>query len=118
VSKPGVAVSPVLVLAGALLVGGAGIEIAAQPRPAGGERETSPIQHGAQPNPGEVRPGSPEGDTESATEGMLLPERERRIFGLPLPALLVIGSVIVVLLALPAVIRRSRRRPPRVLPRD
>src|SRR2546427_8282397 len=38
--------------------------------------DNRPVQHGAQPNPQEVRPGSPQGDAPSAAVGTL--ERDRR----------------------------------------
>lgn len=70
------------------------------------------VQHGAQPNPQEVRPGNPQGDAPSATVGSLERDRvERRILGLPVTAVLVIGGALVVLLTLGSVvIPRARRR--------
>jgi hypothetical protein len=70
------------------------------------------VQHGAQPNPQEVRPGSPEGDSPSTAVGTLERDTvERRILGLPVNALLVIGGVLVVLLVVGGiVIPRARRR--------
>jgi hypothetical protein len=92
------------------LVTGAGVALdaSAQPRSSDGGRDRAPV-HGAQPNPGEVRPGSPHGDADSATAGQIVPEPDRRVLGLTLPAVFVIGAVILVLLALPAVVLRSRR---------
>jgi hypothetical protein len=79
-------------------------------RPDGGA-----VQHGAQPDPGAVRPGTPDGDAPSAATGQLLRRPERRVLGLPVTAVLVIGGVIVGLLVLgwivvPASRRRDRAR--------
>src|SRR5262245_54599922 len=69
------------------------------------------VQHGAQPNAEEVRPGSPDGDSPSAAVGDLRSTQERRILGLPVNAALVIGGVLVVLLLVAgAVLPRARRR--------
>jgi hypothetical protein len=70
------------------------------------------VQHGSQPNPQEVRPGSPEGDNPSTAVGALEHDpMKRRILGLPVNALLVIGGVLVVLVVIAGiVIPRSRRR--------
>jgi hypothetical protein len=70
------------------------------------------VQHGSQPNPQEVRPGSPEGDSPSTAVGTLEHDPvKRRILGLPVNALLVIGGVLVVLVVIAGiVIPRSRRR--------
>jgi len=71
-----------------------------------------PVQHGAQPNPLEVRPGSPQGDAPSAAVGTLERDRvERRVLGLPITAVLVIGAVLIAILALVGlVVPRARRR--------
>jgi hypothetical protein len=71
------------------------------------------IQHGAQPNAEEVRPGSPSGNMPSAAVGNLQRDPvERRILGLPITAALVIAAVLVVLVALGAFVIPgiSRRR--------
>ena len=69
------------------------------------------VQHGAQPNPEEVRPANPDGDSPSAAAGSLRDTRERRILGLPVNAVLLIAGVLVVLLlAAGAVLPRARRR--------
>jgi hypothetical protein len=83
------------------------------PPPAKGDRE--PVQHGAQPNPGEVRPGTAEGDYPSATAGDLVTRQERRILGLPITTTLVLAAVILALLAvagvvIPSASRRNRAR--------
>ena len=72
------------------------------------------VQHGAQPNPAQVRPGSPEGDAPSASAGTLVKEPERRIFGLPVTAALLIGAVLIVLFVIAGVVipgARRRERP-------
>jgi len=74
--------------------------------------DNRPVQHGARPNPEEVRPGSPQGDAPSAAVGTLERDRvERRVLGLPVTAVLVIGAALVAILALAGVvIPRARRR--------
>jgi hypothetical protein len=75
---------------------------------AGGQ---DPVQHGAQPNPQEVRPGSPDGDSPSATAGEVVRREEtRRVLGLPVNAVLVIAGALLALLGLAGVLLpRSRR---------
>jgi hypothetical protein len=87
--------------------------VAAQiaPPPAKGDR--APVQHGAQPNPDELRPGSRDGDAPSAAAGDLVAKPGRRVFGLPVNAALVVGGLLVALLvvagvAIPAAARRRR----------
>jgi hypothetical protein len=80
-----------------------------------GPKDDGVVQRGTQPNPGEVRPGSAEGDSPSASAGTLREEQARRIFGLPVTAALVIAAAIVVLLALAGIVvpparRRARAR--------
>jgi hypothetical protein len=81
-------------------------------------RRTAPagrdaIQHGAQPDPGAVRPGNRDGDAPSASVGTLRPEERARILGFPVNAVLVIAGVLVLIAAVGAVAvpraRRSRR---------
>jgi hypothetical protein len=76
-----------------------------------GAGSQGPVQHGAQPNPQEVRPGSPDGDSPSATAGELVRgEETRRVLGLPVNAVLVIAGVLLALLGLAGVlIPRTRR---------
>ena len=83
------------------------------PPAAKGDRE--PVQHGAQPNPGEVRPGTAEGDHPSAAAGDLVTRRERRILGLPVTTTLVLGGLVLALLVVAGVVipganRRRRAR--------
>ena len=76
-----------------------------------GPKDSGIVQRGAQPNPGEVRPGSPAGDAPSASAGTLREQQARRIFGLPVSAALVIGTVIGAILALAGIaLPPSRRR--------
>jgi hypothetical protein len=76
-----------------------------------GPKDDGVVQHGAQPNAGEVRPGNRDGDSPSASAGTLREEHARRIFGLPVAAALLIGAVIVAMLVLAGiVIPRARAR--------
>ena len=81
------------------------------------ENRASPIQHGAQPNPGEVRPPSADGNISSPSAGTLMVEKTPDgLWGLPAYAVGAIGIVIVVLVALAVSARRSqiqRQRPVR-----
>jgi hypothetical protein len=78
----------------------------------GQKSDGSAIQHGAQPDPGAVRPGTREGDAPSASAGTLVRDPvERRILGLPVTAAMTIAGVLIVLAIIGAVlIPRSRRR--------
>jgi hypothetical protein len=67
-------------------------------------------QRGSEPIAGEVRPGNREGNAPSASAGTLLRgPGERRIFGLPVTAAIVIGGVIVALALAGFAIQRGRR---------
>jgi hypothetical protein len=73
------------------------------------------VQHGAQPNAGEVRPGNREGDSPSAAAGELVPKPGRRILGLPVNAALLIAGLLVGLaivagIVIPGASRRRRAR--------
>ena len=69
------------------------------------------VQHGAQPNAGEVRPGTPNGDQPSASAGELRPREVARIFGLPVTSALIIAGAIILLVAIAGfVVPESRRR--------
>jgi hypothetical protein len=69
------------------------------------------LQDSAQPNPQEVRPASPDGDSPSDTAGTLARQpKARRLLGLPVDAVMWIGGILVVLLLVAAVIAS---RPPR-----
>jgi hypothetical protein len=84
-------------------------------RPDAGGKDGA-VQHGAQPNPQEVRPGNRDGDAPSAAAGEVVRgPAPRRIFGLPPNAALLIGAVLVTLfviggLVVPASRRRQRAR--------
>lgn len=67
-------------------------------------------QRGSEPNAGEVRPGNRDGNAPSASAGTLLRGPvERRIFGLPVTAAIVISGVIVALALAGFAIQRRRR---------
>jgi hypothetical protein len=71
------------------------------------------VQRGGQPNPAEVRPGSPDGDAPSASAGQLLRNPQPRILGLPVNTALMIGGVLLALLLLAWIVipaARSSRR--------
>jgi hypothetical protein len=69
------------------------------------------VQHGAQPNPNEVRPGNRDGDSPSASAGDIVREQERRVLGLPVNAALVIaGALVVIAIIGAAAMPRSARR--------
>jgi hypothetical protein len=99
--------------------------LALVPTFAGAQEERRPApQQGTAPNYGtgqdtgtgpggqEIRPGNRDGDAPSASAGRIAREPvERRIFGMPVAALLVISAVLLGLLALAGlVLPRSRRR--------
>ncbi len=111
----------------ALIVLAAATPVVAQDRPAAGmnreqnapgaagPKDSGVVQRGAQPNPGEVRPGNRDGDAPSAAAGELMPQPARRILGLPVDAALIIGGVLVVLalfagVVIPGARRRDRAR--------
>jgi hypothetical protein len=88
---------------------------AAQVVPPAAKSDRDAVQHGTQPNPGEVRPGSRDGDAPSAAAGDLVPRPARRILGLPVNALLVVTGALVALaivagLVIPGASRRRRAR--------
>jgi hypothetical protein len=67
-------------------------------------------QRGSEPNAGEVRPGNRDGNAPSASAGTLLRRpAERRIFGLPVTAAIVIGGGIAALALAGFAIERRRR---------
>jgi len=111
----------------ALIVLAAATPVVAQDRPAAGmnreqnapgaagPKDSGVVQRGAQPNPGEVRPGNRDGDAPSAAAGELMPRPARRILGLPVDAALIIAGLLVVLalfagLVIPGARRRDRAR--------
>ena len=111
----------------ALIVLAAATPVVAQDRPAAGmnreqnapgaagPKDSGVVQRGAQPNPGEVRPGNRDGDAPSAAAGELIPRPARRILGLPVDAALIIAGLLVVLalfagVVIPGARRRDRAR--------
>ena len=67
-------------------------------------------QRGSEPNAGEVRAGNRDGNAPSASAGTLLRSPvERRIFGLPVTAAIVIGGGIAALALAGFAIERRRR---------
>jgi len=111
----------------ALIVLAAATPVVAQDRPAAGmnreqnapgaagPKDSGVVQRGAQPNPGEVRPGNRDGDAPSAAAGELMPRPTRRILGLPVDAALIIAGLLVVLalfagVVIPGARRRDRAR--------
>jgi hypothetical protein len=83
------------------------------PPPAKGNADA--VQHGAQPNPDEVRPGSRDGDAPSASAGEIVQTPAHRVLGLPVNTVLVIAGALVVLLILAGLVipgagRRLRAR--------
>lgn len=75
-----------------------------------GPKDDGVVQRGGQPNAGEVRPGNADGNSPSASAGILREEQARRIFGLPVTAALLIGAVIVAILAFAGIAVPSARR--------
>ena len=76
-----------------------------------GPKEDGVVQRGSQPNAGEVRPGSRDGDHPSASAGELRPREAQRIFGLPVTAALVIAAAIIAIVAVAGfVVPQARRR--------
>jgi hypothetical protein len=76
-----------------------------------GPKEDGVVQHGAQPNAGEVRPGTRDGDYPSASAGELRTREAQRIFGLPVTTALVIAAAIIAIVAIAGfVVPESRRR--------
>jgi hypothetical protein len=108
----------------AVLVTAPGVATAQPSRPAAGinQEQGAPgsagpgpgvVQRGGQPNPAEVRPGSPDGDAPSASAGQLLRNPQPRILGLPVNTALMIGGVLLALLLLAWIVipaARSSRR--------
>jgi hypothetical protein len=86
--------------------------VAAQMVPAPEKSDGQAVQHGAQPNPSEVRPGSRDGDAPSAAAGDLLTKPGRRVFGLPITTVLVVAGLLVALVVVAGVVipGASRRR--------
>jgi hypothetical protein len=97
------------VLLTALLAAPAAAQVV--PPPAKSDRDA--VQHGAQPNPTEVRPGNRDGDAPSAATGELVAKPTRRVLGLPVTTALVVAGVLIALVVaagvvIPSVGRRRR----------
>jgi hypothetical protein len=75
-----------------------------------GPKSDGVVQRGQQPNAAEVRPGNRDGDAPSASAGNVVGPRERRIFGLPVTAAMLIGGALVVLLVVAGVVIPNARR--------
>ena len=84
----------------------------AQVAPPSAKSDREAVQHGAQPNASEVRPGSREGDAPSAATGDLVTKPGRRVLGLPVTAVLLIAGLLIVLVVVAGVVipGASRRR--------
>ena len=81
------------------------------PGSTGGSRDGSAVQHGAQPNAGEVRPGNTDGDSPSASAGTIVKRQvDRRIFGLPVNAVMVIGAALIAIVVVAGLVVPTRRR--------
>jgi hypothetical protein len=78
--------------------------VAAQVVPAQEKSGGQAVQHGAQPNPNEVRPGSRDGDAPSAAAGDLLARPGRRVFGFPITTVLVVAGLLVALVVVAGVV--------------
>jgi hypothetical protein len=86
----------------------AGAQTGALPPPA--KSDKAPVEHGARPDPGEVRPGNRDGDAPSASIGTVEREAPRRFLGLPISAVMTIGGVIIGLLVIAGVVLPAMRR--------
>ena len=96
-----------LVLIALALAAGAAAAVLAQ----------QPVQHGAQPNPGEVRPPSPEGNAPSSATGTLDRAREPgNLLGMRTGLTVILAVLVVVIVAglIFGGLRVSARRPPAV----
>ena len=68
-----------------------------------------PVQHGAQPNPGEVRPANPQGNAPSEATGTLLPERAPlRVLGMPPGLAFGLAGLVILVAGLLLYARRRR----------
>jgi hypothetical protein len=91
------------VLLGALLLTHAAPTTAATPEP---------VQHGAQPNPGEVRPPNPQGNAPSSATGTLTTDPSpTRPLGVSVGMLIAVGALGVLVAALWLYSRRVRAGP-------
>jgi hypothetical protein len=105
-----------------VLVLGVAVPAGAQDRPAAGvnreqgvpgsagPKSDGVVQRGQQPNAAEVRPGNRDGDAPSASAGDVVRRPAQRIFGLPVTAALLIGTVLIALVVVAGVVIPSARR--------
>ncbi|HEU4369784.1 MAG TPA: hypothetical protein VFV05_16300 [Methylomirabilota bacterium] len=96
-------------LAAAMLAGPEAAQLTPPPAKGGGDA----VQHGAQPNPDEVRPGNRDGDAPSAAAGELVHKSEHRVLGLPVTTVLVVVGALLALAILAGLVIEHRRRNPR-----
>jgi hypothetical protein len=75
-----------------------------------GPKDDGVVQRGSQPNPGEVRPANPQGDSPSASAGELRERPAQRIFGLPITVALIIAAAVIVIIAVVGFVVPERRR--------
>ena len=75
-----------------------------------GPKSDGVVQRGQQPNAAEVRPGNRDGDAPSASAGDVVRRPAQRIFGLPVTAALLIGTVLIALVVVAGVVIPSARR--------
>ncbi len=68
------------------------------------------VQHGAQPDPQDVRPGNAEGDSPSAAAGQIQRDAEPRVLGLPRHAVVTVSVVLAALIVASWLIRSTTRR--------
>ena len=81
------------------------------PGSAGSSRDGSAVQHGSQPNAGEVRAGTRDGDSPSASAGTVVKRAvDRRILGLPVNAVMVIAAAIIAIVVVAGLLVPTRRR--------
>ena len=83
----------------------------APPAAPAAKSDGTPVEHGSRPDPGAVRPGNEAGDHPSAAAGDLLRrDTPRRVFGLPVNAVLVVGGTLIGLLILAGIVIPGARR--------
>lgn len=68
------------------------------------------VQHGAQPDPQDVRPGNAEGDSPSAAAGQIQRDAEPRVLGLPRHAVVTVGVILAALIVASWLLRAGARR--------
>jgi hypothetical protein len=78
--------------------------LAAQVVPPPAKSDRDAVQHGSQPNSEEVRPGNRDGDAPSAAAGDIVTKPARRILGLPITTVLLLGGALLVLLVVAGIV--------------